>query len=281
MDNIMDFLPIIAIVLMVIFLIGKLKGNGTTTNTTEQSFRTSDEIVMRWKKESLAAKIEVAFSLIFGLGFMLLMLYISFGDDLGLEPLIDFEKLFDFENKNDEEILAFFTNDFIKYIVGFFVVIMTCGLITTVLGTNSFFDLAKWIERNDIDCYRVLKNGNGNKTFNFILGNGFLIKERPAAKNIFYIRIGAMLVIDVLMIMSISKFFKSFMVQTYEAFEVYGMEPGEWAKSVFTSSDALFFYVVLIAAICLNIVVNKILRGKQAELLNSISANNQSNDISA
>ena len=82
-----------------------------------------------------------------------------------------------------------------------------------------------------------------------------------------------MVVIDVLMIMSISKFFKSLITQTYEAFEVYEMEPGEWAKSVFTLSDAIFFYVVLVAALSLNIVINRILRNKQAELLNSVPQN--------
>lgn len=273
MDNIMDFLPIIIIVFMVFFLIGKLKGNSVTNTASENGYRTSDEIYMQWKKDSIAAKIEVVFSLIFFFGITLLMLYLSFGDDLGLEPLIDFEKIFDFENKNDQEILAFFTNDFIKYVIGFFGVIMVGGLITTLLGTNSFFDMAKWLSRNEVDCYPILKNGNGNKTFNFLIGNGFLIKERPATKNIFYIRIGAMVVIDVLMIMSLSKFFKSLITQTYEAFEVYGMEPGEWAKSVFTSSDAIFFYVVLVAALSLNIVINKILRNKQAELLNSVPQN--------
>ena len=273
MDNIMDFLPIIIIVFMVLFLIGKLKGNSVTNTASENGYRTSDEIYMQWKKDSVAAKIEVVFSLIFFFGITLLMLYLSFGDDLGLEPLIDLEKIFDFENKNDEEILAFFTNDLIKYVIGFFGVIMVGGLITTLLGTNSFFDMAKWLSRNEVDCYPILKNGNGNKTFNFLIGNGFLIKERPSTKNIFYIRIGAMVVIDVLMIMSISKFFKSLITQTYEAFEVYRMEPGEWAKSVFTSSDAIFFYVVLVAALSLNIVINRILRNKQAELLNSVPQN--------
>ena len=56
MDNIMDFLPIIIIVFMVLFLIGKLKGNSVTNTASENGYRTSDEIYMQWKKDSIAAK---------------------------------------------------------------------------------------------------------------------------------------------------------------------------------------------------------------------------------
>ncbi|MBE6601355.1 MAG: hypothetical protein E7637_02465 [Ruminococcaceae bacterium] len=273
MNNIMDILPIIIIVIMVFILIGKFKGNGVTNSASENSYKTANDIYMRWSKDSIAAKIELAFSTIYLLGIILLVLYLGFGDKFGLEPLIDLKEMFDFKNKDDEEILAFLTNDLIKYVIWFLGAYMACGLIAMILGTNSFFDQAKWLSRNQVDCYAVLKNGNGNKTFNFLIGNGFLIKERPATKNIFYIRIGAQVVIDVLMILSVSKFLKSLISQTYEAFKVYGMKPGEWAKQVFTSSEALFFYAVVIASWSLNIGINRILRNKQAELLSSVPQN--------
>lgn len=267
-----DVLPIILIVIMIILIINKLKGNQAVPSESE--YGTSNDVYLQWKKESFAAKIEIAFALIVYLGFLIIMLWMSFGDKIGLKPIIDFDKLFDFENMNDEEILNFFLNDFATYIRWFLGTIVGCGFIMTLLGTNSFFDLAKWLTKNEVDCYLVLSNESGNKSLTkFVIGNGFLIKERPETRKIFYARIVALLILGFLCVISITNFFKMLIVQSYDAFEIHNIETGEWAKQVFLSPNAIFFYLVLIAAFSVNIVVNKILRDKQNELLNTTALN--------
>ena len=229
----------------------------------------------RWYYQDLftptGEKIEIAFSLIFCLGIIILMLIIGFGDYLGIEPLVDFKQVFDFENKTDEQILAFFLNDFSKYIMGFIIVVMVSVIISNILRNNSFVDMAKWLERNDVDCYNIIKNGQGNRVSNLYFSNGFLIKERPESKGIFNMQVGVLVINAVLLVLALPKFFASFIAQTYEAFEVYGVEVGEWLKTAFTSPDAITLYVVLIVVIVLNSLVKKKLRSKQKEVLNSMA----------
>lgn len=196
------------------------------------------------------------------------------GDKIGMPSLINnLDEFFSVEGKTDEEILTLLTTDLLKYIIYFFGIFMAGGLIATILGTNSFFNMAKWLSNNKIDCSGLLKNGRGSKQCNFLIGNGFLIKERPAMKSIFYIRIriGVLFVIDILIITSMEKLFKNLIYQIYDAVEIKGINPLESIKAVFTSNEALVFYVALIAVLFLNVIINKILRNKQAELLNQFS----------
>lgn len=267
----MDILPIIIIFFAVLVLVTKLKGTSSKGTTFDEGYKTANQVYKQWKKESKAVKIEIAFSLIFCLGIIVLMLIVGFGDYLGIEPLVDFKQVFDFENKTDEQILAFFLNDFSKYIMAFIIVVMVSTIISTILRNNSFVDMAKWLERNDVDCYNIIKNGQGNRVSNLYFSNGFLIKERPESKGIFNMQVGVLVINAVLLVLAFPKFFASFIAQTYEAFEVYGVEVGEWLKAGFTSPDAITLYVVLIVEIVLNSLVKKKLRSKQKEVLNSMA----------
>lgn len=236
------------------------------------SYCSTDEIYAKWKKDSIAAKIEIAFSLIFFLSIVLLLIYLLLGVRIGMPSLINnLNEFFSFEGKTDEEILTLLTTDLLKYIIYFFGIFMAGGLIATILGTNSFFNMAKWLSKNKIDCSVLLKNGRGSKRCNFLIGNGFLIKEKPAMKSIFYIRVAALFVIDILIITSMEKLFKNLIYQIYDAVEIKGINPLESIKAVFTSNEALVFYAALIAALFLNVIINKILRNKQTELLNQFS----------
>lgn len=238
----------------------------------DSGYCSTDEIYAKWKKDSIAAKIEIAFSLIFFLSIVLLVIYLLLGDKIGMPSLINnLDEFFIFEGKTDEEILTLLTTDLLKYIIYFFGIFMAGGLIATILGTNSFFNMAKWLSKNNIDCSVLLKNEKGSKQCNFLIGNGFLIKERPAMKSIFYIRVTALFVIDILIITSMEKLFKNLIYQLYDAVEIQGINPLNSIKAVFTSNEALVFYVAIVAALFLNVVINKILRNKQAELLNQFS----------
>lgn len=240
----------------------------SSSTSYENTYTSSEDVVKEWKGESVAAKVEIGFSILFSIiwfAFAGLILYSSLASNFDWKPLIDFSELF--AEKNDTEILYWFENDGMKYVTLFFAVIISFGFLTTLFGTISFFDLAKWLDNKKIDCRPLLQGSSDIKTqpFNFLLGSSLLIKEKPRTKNIYYFRLIATLVLGVLVVITTRQFFSELIVGIYEGVEVYNLAFEEVLKNVFLSPKAIIFYVVLVTELICNITIKKMLQKRQKE----------------
>ena len=268
MDDIKTYIFILTVIIVSAFVAIKAKSSSKKICSDDNNAKTISGVFKEWSKESSAYKIECAFPWIFLIFCVFMLSWIFFADNLGLPKLIDLEKIF--INKTDEEMLTFFTTDFIKYIGIILGVCLVKVFIEIFLETNSIFDLSRYIKKNDIDGYMLVDDLNNTSSANvlriaFLMG--FLISRKKETKNIFYIRFIAFQIVGLVFLSSALNAFKFAFIQLENV--IFGGERlAGWAKAVFTSNYAIIFYFACIAMVCINIFWNKLLVSKLNSFLN-------------
>lgn len=205
--------------------------------------------------------------ILYAIGLITFLVHVFFAKQLGLEPLVDFQKMHDWKNMQEEEIFSFLLNDFIKYIIVFLGVFMLGGILKILLDTAALSSCSSWIKRRGIDCYPILKNGRGSgEKINWI-GSAFLISKRPRAKTIFYGEFLAQIVIDVSIIQLLKGLWESFLWMSWNDTMA---EFGESIKKVLTSPDAIMMYICFALSFALHFITNKLVDWQKEKLFSSL-----------
>ena len=140
---------IMPIIILIIATVVRVKGFDAKNNLS------ADMVWAKWFANSKIMKIEKFFIGLFSLAalfFAFSVISSYFLDELGIKLPIDFEKLFNFANMEENEIVAKLTRIFRVIIVIFSIAIV----IFELLKLARMFEIARWLQTNKIDCYSIL-----------------------------------------------------------------------------------------------------------------------------
>ncbi len=228
----------------------------------------SNKIINGWRRDSGFRKVELTFFAVYLAIIACAAVYVFFGKELGLDHSIDLKMSLD--GKSDEEILEFILNDLLLFIVIFLSSCLLGGILVNALRTFAIFNLSRWLHQNGIDSEDVFIGPCLPAVY--FVRSGFLLRERPSCKSLIIYKLLGEIALGTIFVFSAVKFIETMAVQAYEIIEVENQLATEWLKQTFSGSEAIFFYIMIVAFFGYGIVMKRIIRTKQDSLVNCMEA---------